>query len=97
MLFSGFENQSLKSAWDANSAGIRKCIRLHNSIKSFCNGVPEDNMKTVICDNMKTITCDNNVDENVHDNIHDNIHDNGTDTRIQHKTLACEPTVVHVL
>ena len=36
----GLENQSLKSAWLANSAGIRKCIRLHSSIRSFCSGVP---------------------------------------------------------
>lgn len=36
----GFENHSLKSLWEENTDGIRKCIRDHSSIKLFWSGVP---------------------------------------------------------
>ena len=36
----GFENQSLNCEWLANTCGMRKCIRDHSSMRSFCRGVP---------------------------------------------------------
>lgn len=36
----GFENHSLKSLWEENTDGMRKCIRDHSSIKLFWSGVP---------------------------------------------------------
>ncbi len=36
----GLENHSLKSCWLLKMLGMRKCIRDHNSMTSFCKGVP---------------------------------------------------------
>mmetsp|Transcript_6011 Transcript_6011/g.16007 ORF Transcript_6011/g.16007 Transcript_6011/m.16007 type:complete len:220 (-) Transcript_6011:652-1311(-) len=36
----GLQNQSRNWEWLANTSGMRKCIRLHSSIRSFCRGVP---------------------------------------------------------
>lgn len=41
----GFENHSLNSRCDENTYGIRKCIRDHSSIRSFCSGVPVNNRR----------------------------------------------------
>lgn len=41
----GFENHSLNSRCEEKTYGIRKCINDHNSIKSFCNGVPVNNKR----------------------------------------------------
>lgn len=36
----GLQNQSLNCAWLAKMPGMRKCMRLHSSIRSFWRGVP---------------------------------------------------------
>lgn len=41
----GLANHSLNSLCDWNTWGIRKCIKDHNSIRLFCNGVPVSNRR----------------------------------------------------
>jgi len=36
----GLQNQSLNWEWLANTSGIKKCMRLHSSMRSFWRGVP---------------------------------------------------------
>ena len=40
MPLSGEENQFLNSLCDWNTCGIKKCIKDHSSMRSFCSGVP---------------------------------------------------------
>ena len=40
MPVNGLLNQLLNWSWLAKTAGMRKCIRLHSSIRSFWSGVP---------------------------------------------------------
>lgn len=50
----GFENHSLKSCWLLKMLGIKKCMRDHNSITSFCRGVPvRSNLRFVL--NLKRV------------------------------------------
>jgi len=45
----GLLNHSLKSRWDSNTWGIRKCIRDQSSIKLFWRGVPvSNNLPTLV-------------------------------------------------
>ena len=40
LMLNGFENHSLKSYYEENIDGIKKCIKDQSSITSFCRGVP---------------------------------------------------------
>ena len=45
---------TLNWAWDENTWGMRKCIKLHSSIRSFCSGVPK--MQSTTCQMMFEFT-----------------------------------------